>query len=102
VERLPGAHTRQPGISENDGVRYPRHVELRASGTVLHYSILELPPLAGPIEADSKALHHLVDRLVPDKRPRDRHYRDNQPAALVAKGVTAAKTISAQKRVRST
>jgi hypothetical protein len=78
------------------------HVELRASGTVLHYSILELPPLAGPIEADSKALHHLVDRLVPDKRPRDRHYRDNQPAALVAKGVTAAKTISAQKRIRST
>jgi hypothetical protein len=73
-------------------------VELRADGLVLNYSILELPPLAGPIEADSKTLHHLVDKLVPATPARDRHYRHNQLPAVVAKGVKAAKTKSAQKR----
>jgi transposase len=77
-------------------------VELRAGGMVLNYFVLEIPPLAGPIEADSKTLHHLVDRLVPGKRPRDRHYRDNQPPTVIAKGVKAAKTKSAQKRAQST
>lgn len=73
-------------------------VELRVDGLVLNYSILELPPLAGPIEADSKTLHHLVDKLVPVKAARTRHYRDNQPSTVVTKGVKAAKIKSAQKR----
>ena len=74
-------------------------VELRAEGLVLNYSILELPPLAGPVEADSKTLHHLVDKLVPAQPARNRNYRQNQLPALVAKGVKAAKSKSAQKRV---
>lgn len=77
-------------------------VEIRFDGLVLSYSILELPPLAGPIEADSKTLHHLVDKLVPARPVRDRHYMQNQLPAVVANGVKAAKTKSAQKRARST
>jgi hypothetical protein len=73
-------------------------VELRANGLVLNYSTLTMPPLAGPIKADSKTLHHLVDKHVLIKPARARHYRHNQPPAVVAKGVKAAKTKSVQKR----
>jgi transposase len=76
-------------------------VELCANGAVLPYATLELPKLL-PLEVDSKTLHQAVDRLAsPNKRPRQRHYRENQPAALVAKGVKAAKKMSAQKRTQS-
>lgn len=75
-------------------------VELRVDGVVLSYSVLDLPPLAGPIEADSKTLHRQVDKLVPAKPARARHYRHDQLPAVVANGVRAAKTKSAQKRIR--
>lgn len=69
-------------------------VELRASGSVLTYTTLELPRLAKSTDVDSKTLHHELD-----KKTRNRHYRDNQPVAIVAQGVKAAKKMSAQKRV---
>lgn len=69
-------------------------VELRANGNVLAHTVLELARLDKPTEVDSKTLHHTVD-----KKTRNRRYRDNQPAAVVAYGVSAAKKMSAQKRV---
>jgi transposase len=75
-------------------------VELRANGAVLAYATLDLPKL-GPVEVDSKTVHHVVDQLVDAKPPRKRHYRANQPATVVARGVHAAKHMSAQKRGRS-
>jgi len=74
-------------------------VELRANGAVLPYSILELPRPAGPIDVDGKSLHNTMDRIEAQKRAN--HYRENQPVAVVAKGVLAAKKMSAQKRARS-
>lgn len=76
-------------------------VELRANGQQLGYAILQISRPAGPIEVDSKSLHHTVDTLEPAKRPRNRSYRQNQPAAAVAQGVMAAKKISAQRVGRS-
>jgi hypothetical protein len=72
-------------------------VELRANGIVLPYATLDLPKLV-PVEVDSKTVHHVVDQFVGSNRPRKRTYRENQPAALIAKGVKAAKKMSAQKR----
>lgn len=69
-------------------------VELRANGRVFVHTTLEQPRLAGPIEVDSKTLRHVVD-----KRARNRDYRKNQPAPVIAQGVRAAKKMSAQKRV---
>lgn len=69
-------------------------VELRAHGDILAYTTLEIPPMNKAIDVDSKTLHHLVDKKV-----RNRHYRDNQPAAVIAQGVSSAKKTSAQKRV---
>jgi transposase len=69
-------------------------VELRADDRELVHTTLELPRTAGPIEVDSKTLHHVVD-----KRTRNRTYRKNQPAAVIAQGVRAAKKMAAQKRV---
>jgi transposase len=69
-------------------------IELRANGRTLAHTTLELPRLAGPIEVDSKTVHHVVD-----KRARNRDYRKNQPAAVIAQGVRAAKKMSAQRRV---
>jgi transposase len=69
-------------------------VELRANGQVLAHTALELPRAAGPIEVDSKTVHHVVD-----KRARNRDYRKNQPATVIAQGVRAAKKMSAEKRV---
>jgi hypothetical protein len=74
-------------------------VELRANGAVLPYAILELPRPAGPIDVDSKSLHNKMDRM--DAKKRANHYRENQSATIVAKGVLAAKKMSAQKRARS-
>jgi transposase len=76
------------------------HVELCANGNALPYAILTTPKPAGPIEVDNKSLHHAVDQL-PTAKPRKRPYRQNQPAALVAQGVTAAKKMSAQRQQRS-
>jgi transposase len=78
------------------------YVELRANGNVLPYAILELPRSARPIAVDNKELHYTVDQLAPDKRPRNRHYRENRPTVVVAQGVMAAKKMSALKRVRGT
>jgi transposase len=78
------------------------NVELRANDKVLPHATLELQRPAGPTDVDSKTLHHTVDQLESGKRPRDRHYRKNQTAAVVAQGVMAAKNTSAQKRLRST
>jgi transposase len=69
-------------------------VELRANDQVLAHTILKLPRAAGPIEVDSKTVHHVVD-----KRARNRDYRKDQPAAVIAQGVRAAKKMSAEKRV---
>lgn len=69
-------------------------VELRAYDQVLVHTTLEMPRPAGPIEVDSKTVHRVVD-----KRVRNRDYRKNQPAAVIAQGVRAAKKMSAQKRV---
>jgi len=69
-------------------------VELSANGQTLMHTTLDQPGAVGPIEVDSKTVHHVVD-----KRTRNRDYRKNQPAAVIARGVTAAKKMSAQKRV---
>lgn len=69
-------------------------VALRANDEDLSHTTLELPPRAGPIEVDSKTVQHVMD-----KRTRNRDYRKNQPAAMIAQGVRAAKKTSAQKRV---
>jgi hypothetical protein len=69
-------------------------VELRANGDILAYTTLEIPRLNKAIDVDSKTLHYIVDKKV-----RNRHYRDNQPAAIIAQGVSSAKKTSAQKRV---
>jgi len=94
----------EPGLRDLIGQKIAVHtyadgrVELRASGNVLLYTTLELPKLAGPIEVDSKTLHHHMDRLEPRAKQRNRPHRQNQPAAMVAQGVTAAKKLSAQRR----
>jgi transposase len=72
-------------------------VELRANGQPLGYAVLETTRPVGPMEIDSKSLHHAVDQLGGAKHPRKRPYRHNQPAAAVAQGVMAAKTMSAQR-----
>jgi len=74
-------------------------VELRANGAVLPFATLERPMPAGPLDVDSKSLHNTMDEIETKKRAT--HYRDNQPAAVIAKGVLAAKKMSAQKRARS-
>lgn len=76
-------------------------VELRANGKQLPYTILDMPKAAGPIEVDSKTLHHTVDKLEAGKRPRNRPHRQNQPAAVVTHGVMAAKKMSAQRVQRN-
>lgn len=68
-------------------------VELCAGGLALPHTVLHLRRPARPIEADSKTVHHVVD-----KQARNRGYRKNQPAAVIAQGVRAAKKVSAQKR----
>ena len=78
------------------------HVELRANGNVLPYTILELPRSARPTEVGNKELHYTVDQLNPEKRLRNRHYRDNPSTTVVAQGVIAAKKMSALKRLRTT
>lgn len=70
------------------------NVEIRANDRSLAHRTLEMPRRAGPIEVDSKTLHHVMD-----KRVRNRDYRNNQPAVVIAQGVRAAKKISAQKRI---
>jgi transposase len=74
-------------------------VELRANGAVLSFATLERSRPAGPTDVDSKSLHNKMDRIGAKKR--DTHYRENQPAAVIAKGVLAAKKLSAQKSARS-
>lgn len=74
-------------------------IELRANGKELPYATLQRPRSAGPIEVDAKTLHHTV--LEVGKRSRNRHYRENPVSAVVAKGVLAAKKMSAQKRART-
>lgn len=82
---------------------YANHqVELRANGKVLAYTTLELPRSARPMDVDHKTLHHTVDQLESGKRLRNRHYRENQSATVVAQGVMAAKKMSALKRVQTT
>jgi hypothetical protein len=68
-------------------------VELRANDQVLSHTTLETAPAARPIEVDSKTVHHVLD-----KQARNRDYRKNQPAAVIAQGVRAAKKMSAHKR----
>jgi hypothetical protein len=69
-------------------------VELRANDVILTYRTLGPAHPARPTEIDQKSLHHIVE-----KKTRNRRYRDNQPAAVIAKGVLAAKKMSAQKRI---
>jgi transposase len=69
-------------------------VEVRANGLVLPYRTQELTQPPKPILVDQKSLHHIVE-----KKTRHRHYRDNQPALVIAKGVLTAKKMSAQKRI---
>jgi transposase len=73
-------------------------VELRAGSAILPYSVLKTATPAQPVEVDSKTLHHVADQLI-EKRQRARPHRQNQPSAVVATGVLAAKKMSAQKRV---
>jgi len=68
-------------------------VALRANGKLLVHAILELPQLARSTDVDSKTIHHTVD-----KRTRNRHYRADQPAGIIAQGTQAAKKMSAQRR----
>jgi transposase len=77
-------------------------VELRVNGHVLSYATLEMPAPAGPIEVDSKTLHHALDKQPANKKRRNANYRKNRTAAVIAKGVKAAKQKSAQKRAQST
>lgn len=69
-------------------------VTLRANGHELTFTTLTQPRLARSTEVDSKTLHHTVD-----KKSRKRHYRENQPGALIAQGTQAAKKMSAQRRI---
>ncbi|HWJ95646.1 MAG TPA: ISNCY family transposase [Telluria sp.] len=90
----------QPSVRSQVGQQIHIHtypdgtVELRANDVILAYRTLEPARPARPIEVDQKSLHHIVD-----KKTRNRHYRDNQPAGVIAKGVLAAKKMSAQKRI---
>ena len=68
-------------------------VTLRANNKLLAHAILEMPQLARSTDVDSKTVHHVVD-----KGKRHRHYRDEQPAAIIAQGTQAAKKMSAQRR----
>lgn len=68
--------------------------ELRANGQVVPHTCRELPKPAKPIMVDSKTLHHAVD-----KTRRNRNERKNLPQDITAKGVTAARKMSAQSRV---
>jgi hypothetical protein len=76
-------------------------VELRANGKALPHRVLSLPAPAGPIEVDSKTLHHAVDKLGKHKGRRNRPHRQDQPSAVVTHGVMAAKKTSAQKAQRN-
>lgn len=76
-------------------------VQLRVNGKHWPYTALEMPRPAGPIEVDNKTLHHTVDQLDTSRRPRNRPHRQNQPASVVARGVTAAKKMSAQRVARA-
>jgi transposase len=69
-------------------------VELRANGSLLTYATLKMAKLAEPIDVDSKSLHHTVDKKI-----RNRHYRANQPAAVIAQGTQTAKKMSTQRQV---
>lgn len=69
-------------------------VELRANDRKLAHTSLKRPRAASPTEVDSKTLHHTVN-----KRTRNRDYRDDQPAAVIAQGVKAAKKMSALRRL---
>jgi transposase len=89
----------QPGLRALIGQTIAIHtyadgrVELRANDQVLPHTRLKQPRAAGPIEVNSKTVHHVVD-----KQARNRDYRQNQPATVIAQGVRAAKKMSAQKR----
>lgn len=74
-------------------------VELRAGDAVLPYTILNVAKPTRLLEVDNKTLHHVADQLAPEKLRRARPHRQNQPAAVVATGVMAAKKMSAQKRI---
>jgi transposase len=82
------------GKSINIHTHVDGRVELRANGNVLAYSVQTPPRLANASDVDAKTLHHVLD-----KKMRNRHYRDNPPAAVIAQGVTAAKKMSARKRI---
>lgn len=69
-------------------------VELCANDQALAHTALKRPRPAGPTEVDSKTVHHAVN-----KRTRNRAHRKDQPAAVIAQGVRAAKKMSAQRRV---
>lgn len=69
-------------------------VELWANGQLFAHTSLALPCRENRTEVDSKTLHALLD-----KKPRNRTYRADQPAAIVKKGVSAAKKGSAQLRL---
>jgi transposase len=69
-------------------------VELRAHGGILVHTTLEIPRLNKATDVDAKTLHYVVDKKV-----RNRRYRDNQAAAVIAQGVGSAKKASAQKRI---
>lgn len=75
-------------------------VELRIDGKVYGHVALQTPSRTGPIDVDSKLLHHAVDGVVTGKKPRNNNHRKNRPAAVNAKGVKAAKTASAQRQAR--
>lgn len=68
-------------------------MELRANGQTLPYTCIKLPKLATREDVDSKTLHHALD-----KKTRNRYYREDQPGAVIAKGVKAAKRMSAQRQ----
>ena len=69
-------------------------VEIRADSHVLAYTAIEQPDRANVTYVDSKTIHHTLD-----KKARNRNYRHDQPATVIAQGVTAAKKMSAQKRI---
>ena len=78
------------------------HIELCAGGEELACSYLQIaPPAPGPIEVDSKNLHHEVDKVKSQKKTRNRPHRQHQPAAAVTKGVIAAKKMAAAKTSRA-
>ena len=68
--------------------------ELRANGHVLPHACLTQPKLARPKDVDSKTLHHAIDKKI-----RNRNYRADQPAAIIAQGTKAAKKMAAQRQV---